>query len=197
MTDPNSLPTPDFIDIDEETQKAAQAAMSRNRVLTPPDNATVSVDKKTGDVYKRWTEAATIEETWREPAAGGLVVAVVQLKIRAGMPNEHERAWARHILNIGVLAGSGTDEEKKKYQSMNDRSINAITTLLNATGYAPNVGGLTGKMLNFMFPVKNQPGMKAPISGKSVMINIIDQPNKGAKATTPRQTGVESYLPDA
>jgi len=186
---------PDFIDIAEDTQKAAQAAMNRSFVLTPPEDAVVSVAKN-GDEYKRWVEGGVIEDTWREGTASGLVVAVAQVKIRSGYPNQHERVWARHMLHPKVLLGQGNEQEKKSYEGMNNRSINAITTLLQATGYAPTSGGLSKRLLEMMFPIKNQPGAKAPVVGKSVMLNLVDQPNRGEKARSPRQTTVDSYLPD-
>lgn len=191
----DNLPMPDFVDISDDVVSAAQAAMSRKSVLDPPDDAAVNTSEK-GDVYKRWTEGGVIEKMHREAAKNGLMVAVVQIKIRSGYPNEHERAWGRHMLHMNVLAGRGTDEERAKYGSMNDRALNGIMTLLQATGFAPEKGGLTGKLLNYMFPPKGQPGAQSPIIGKTVMVNLVDSPNKGEKAKTPRQTNIDSYLPD-
>lgn len=189
------MPMPDFIDVGEDVVKAAAAAMSRKFVLDPPDDAVVNTTDK-GDVYKRWTEGAVIENLWREGTKTGLLVAVIQSKIRSGYPNENERSFGRHMLHTKVLAGNGTDEEIAKYQSMNDRSINAINTLLQATNYAPDSGGLTAKLLSYLFPVKNSPGAKSPLIGKSIMVNLVDSPNKGEKAKNSRQTNVDSYLPD-
>src|SRR6185503_11186127 len=104
--------------------------------------------------------------------------------------------FARHMIHFAALAGSADEITKAKYAWMNDRSINALTTLLRATGFHPETGGLTGKLLNYMFPVKNAPGATSPLKGKAVQLNLVDSPNRGEQAKTPRQTGVESYLPD-
>ena len=187
-----NLPMPDFIDIDPEAQAAAAAAMSFGKTLTPPPDAVVS--SSDGKLYKRWTEAAVIEDAWKEPANNGCVVAVVQAKIRSGYPNEHNRVWARHLLHFGAMAGQ--EVPNKDYKSMNYRSINAITTLIQATGFKADAGGISGKMLNFLFPPKNQPGVKSPLVGKAVMLNLSESPNNGKNAKTERQTGVDTYLPD-
>lgn len=194
MSDKN-MPMPDFLDISEDVQKAATAAMARKQVLDPPDTAAVNTATN-GDVYERWSEEGLVENVWRETTKGGLICAVIQTKMRAGMPNEHERAWGRHMLHPGVLAGVATDSDIAKYSSMNDRAINAITTLLQATGFAPGSGGLSGKLLNHMFPVKNAPGAKSPMIGKIVIVNLVNSPNKGEKAKNPRQTNIDSYLPE-
>jgi len=195
MADAN-IPTPDFFDISDGAQKAAAAAMSQGAPLKVPADATSSTDKK-GNVRSRWTEAAVIEGTWREGTKDGLIVAVVQLKVRAGFPNEHQRLWSRHSLNPRVMAGTATEDEKKKHTFMNDNSINALSTLFSATGYASKTGGLKASVLQLMFPPKGQPGVNVPIVGKSVMVNLCDSPNAGEGAKHDRRTNVESYLPDA
>lgn len=190
-----NIPVPDFLDINEEVQAVASAAMNRNNVLAVPDDAVVNTDKN-NDVYKRWTEPAVIDAAWREATEKGLIVAVIQMKIRTGSFNGGQRTWARHMLHPALLTGTATDDIKTRYEFMNNRSINAITTLLSSTGLRTGTGVLGGKLLNFMFPVKNQPGAVSPLKGKVVQANLIDQPNKGANAKSPRQTAVESYLPD-
>lgn len=193
MADEKELPIPDFLDIDPDTQAAATAAMSRTQLLTPPDDAVVTYGKKK-EVYERWTEAAVIEATWREATTSGLVQAVVQIKFRAGGKNQHMKVWFRHMINFRLLSGTATAEEKKQ-QFMNDKSIHALGTLLKATGYAPVGGGMKSSLLMHMFPPKGEPGAKAPIVGKDVMVNLCNSPNTGEKAKTDRQTQAESYLP--
>jgi hypothetical protein len=195
MSDKN-LPVPDFIDVSPEVASAASAAMSFNTVLTTPEEAVSNTDKK-GNLYTRWSEPAVIDNAWREVSDKGLVTAVVQLKIRVGSHNSGVRVWARHMLNLQVLAGVASEADVAKYQFMNDKAINALTTLLNATGFMPETGGLSSKVMNFLFPVKNAPGAVTPLRGKAVVVNLADVPNKGEKAKTPRQTTVESYLPDS
>ncbi len=192
----NDLPVPDFLNIGADTQAAAQAAMNQSTVLKVPEDATVTTSKKTGETYYRWSEAAVIDGTWRETTKTGLVAAVVQVRIRVGSVNGGARQWARHILDLSVLAGTADEETKGKHGFMNDKAINAITTLLLATGLAPESCGISGKLLNYLFPVKNAPGVTSPLRGKAVILNLCDQPNTGKDATTPRQTQVESYLPD-
>jgi hypothetical protein len=189
-----TLPTPDFLDIDPGTTAAAAAAMNRSSVLTPSDDAVVTTGKK-GEVYERWTEGAVVEATWREATDTGLVQAVVQVKFRAGGKNQHAKFWFRHMLNFRLIAGSATEEEKKKHQFMNDKSINALTSLFQASGFMPKSGGLSGKLLSHMFPPKGTPGAKSDLINKSVMVNLCNQPNTGKGAKTDRQTQAESYLP--
>lgn len=191
----DNLPTPDFLDIDPNVQAAAQAAMNPTSVLKVPEDAVKSTDKNDKDYY-RWSESAVIDGAWRETTKSGLVSATVQVRIRVGTLNGGSRLWARHMINLAVLQGGGTPEEQKKHGFMNDKAINAITTLLNATGLSPKDGGISGKLLNYLFPVKNAPGVTSPLRGKAVILNLCDQENTGNNATTDRQTQVESYLPD-
>lgn len=191
-----NIPTPDFLDIGEDVQRAAQAALNSNSTLTPPDDARVSTAKN-GDVYKRWVEGVTIDKTWREATKSGLVSAVVQMTVRVGYPNAGKKVWARHVLNLGLLSGAVSEEQAGRgHVFMNTNSINAISSLLAATGYQPTTGGLTGRLLNLVFPVKEQPGAESPLKGKAVIVNLVDSPNKGEQARTPTRTQVESYLPD-
>jgi hypothetical protein len=192
MADKN-LPVPAYLDIDADTTAAAAAAMNRGAVLVPPDDAVVTTGKK-GEVYERWTEAGVIEATWREATDTGLIQSVVQVKFRAGGKNAHSKAWFRHMLNYRLIAGTASEEEKKKHVFMNDKSMFALTTLLAATGFAPAGGGLKGSLLMHMFPPKGEPGAKAPIIGKEVFVNICNQPNTGKGAKTDRQSQAESYL---
>jgi hypothetical protein len=194
MAEEKKLPPAEFLDIDGDTQAAAAAAMNRSSLLAPPEDAVVTTDKK-GQVYERWTEKAVIEATWRESTASGLVQAVVQVKFRAGSKNQHSKMWFRHMLNYRLIAGTAPDVEKEKHQFMNDKSVTALTSLFKATGYAPNSPGLKGSLLMHMFPPKGEPGAKAPIIGKDVMVNIVNQPNTGPGAKTDRQSQAETYLP--
>jgi len=186
---------PEFLDIDAGTQAAAAAAMNPSFVLNPPDDATENTDKK-GNTYKRWSEPAVIDAAWRESTDKGLLIAVVQAKIRTGSKNGGSRVWARHMIHPQVLVGAADETTTAKYEFMNNRAINALTTLLNATDLAPDNGGISGKLLSMLFPVKNAPGASSPLKGKAVFVNLVDQPNNGDNAKTPRQTAVESYLPD-
>jgi hypothetical protein len=191
----NELPVPDFLDISPETQAAATAAMSQGTVLTPPEDAVMNKDKKNNE-YFRWSEGAVIESAWRETTKSGLISAVVQAKIRVGFPNSGQRVWGRHMMHPALLSGTADDATAKKYDFMNNKSINALTTLLNSTKLMPDSGGISGKLLNYVFPIKNSPGASSPFKGKSVILNLVDSPNTGEGAKTPRQTSVETYLPD-
>jgi hypothetical protein len=196
MSDEKTLPTPDFLDIDPNTTAAAAAAMNRSALLTPPEDAVTTTDKK-NKVYERWTEQAVIEMTWREGTDSGLIQAVVQVKFRAGGKNQHQKFWFRHMLNPKLLAGTASEEEKKKHEFMNNKSIFALTSLFAATGFTPAGGGLKGSLLSHMFPPKGEPGAKSPLINKSLAINLCNQPNTGQGAKTERQTQAESYLPGA
>jgi len=190
----SNMPVPDFTDVDPQVQAAAMAVMNRDVTLVPPDDAQKNTDKN-GNDYFRWSEPAVIEAAWREGTKTGLLSAVVQYKVRAGSHNGGVRNWARHTMHPSILAGTADDEITKKYQFMNDRSIAALTTLLSAAGFQST--GLSAKLLNMMFPVKNSPGATTPLKGKTVFLNLTNSPNKGEMAEKkPRQTNVESYTPD-
>ncbi len=184
---------PDLFDVSPETQQAAQAAMQVQE-LTPPDTAVVATDKN-GNVYKRWNESAVVEGSWRETTKTGLIAFVVAGKIRMGMPNGGRRFWARHFVSPDIMRGAATDEQKKKYEFMSNKAINALTTLLQATGLAPKSGGIKAQLLQHLFPPKGTQG-KSLLADKAVVVNFVDQPNTGANAKSPRQVNTESYLPD-
>jgi len=186
---------PEFLDIDANTQAAAAAALNPSFVLKVPEDAEKNTDKKNNE-YFRWSEPAVIDAAWRESTDKGLLIAVVQSKIRAGSANGGNRVWARHIIHPQVLVGAADEATTKKYEFMNAKAINALTTLLSATDTAPGEGGISGKLLNYLFPVKNAPGASTPLKGKPVFLNLVDSPNTGERAKSPRQTSVESYLPD-
>jgi len=193
----NNFNVPDFLDIGADVQKAAQSALQSGQQLVAPDTAKVTVAKD-GGTYSRWTEGATVEKAWRETTKSGLMCAVVQLNIRVGYPNEGKRVWARHMLNLSILSGTmSADEFPSGHVYMNHNSINAISTLLAATGFQPEQGGLNGRLLNMVFPIKDQPGSDTPLRGKSVVVNLCEAPNKGPDARTPTRVNVESYLPEA
>jgi hypothetical protein len=189
---------PEIFDISEGAQQAASAAMEIQELVAPED-ATTTTDKN-GNVYKRWSEAINIESAWRELTESGLTTFVIAYKVRAGMPNAHRRGWARHFLSYPVLMGQADEAAKKKYDFMNNKSIFALTTLLQAAGLAPKTGGLKAALLQHLFPykVKDVPTMaNTPLVGKAIIGNMCEQPNSSPKAKSPRRTDPESYLPDA
>jgi hypothetical protein len=191
----DNINVPDFLDIGADVQKAAMSALQTGAQVVAPDDARVSEGRD--GTYKRWVEGATIEKAWRETTKSGLMCAVVQLTIRVGMPNEGKRVWARHMLNLGLLSGSQPAENfPAGHVYMNRNSINAISTLLTATGYQSEQGGMNGRLLNMVFPIKEQPGADSPLRGKSVIAALCEAPNKGPEARTPTRVNVEHYLPD-
>lgn len=192
----SNINVPDFLDIGADTQRAAAAALNSVNAVVAPEDARVSQGKD--GTYKRWVEGATIEKAWRETTKSGLLCAVVQLTVRAGYPNEGRRVWARHMLNMELLSGARpADAFPAGHIYMNNNSINAISTLLSATGYQPEQGGLNGRLLNMVFPIKEQPGADTPLRGKSVAVNLCESPNRGPEARTPTRISVETYLPEA
>lgn len=193
----NNMPIPDFLDISPDVQAAAQAAANPQYVLKPPATAKSNKDKK-DKVYERWTESAVIENAFRETTKTGLLSAVVALKVRTGMPNANARPYARHMLHPALMAGPTNNAElEKKYRNMTDKSIYALTTLLQSTGLMPTEGGLKGSLLSFLFPPKGQPGASSQLRGKAVIAAFInsDRTDKDGKPDG-RQTNVEAYLPD-
>jgi hypothetical protein len=200
VSDTQPIPVPDFLDVDEATVNASQALVTGGGgTLKPPVNCRVTKDDKSGVVYERWTEGAVIEATWREVTKAEkpedrLLIAVIQMKVRAGFPNQHERTWSRYMLSPAIMAKQ--PPVKEGHTAMHDRSLGAIMTLLAATGYKPKTGGVTGKLLNLMFPL-GKGNATAPICGKEVTVNFCNSDNTGKNAKTNRQTKGESFLPYA
>jgi hypothetical protein len=194
----NEIPVPDFVgDIDEATINAAAAVVEGNGgLLEPPADAVVSTDDK-GNKYERWTEGVVIEAAYREVTKAEkpedrLMVVVLQMKVRAGYPNQHDRTWTRLMLSPQILANQKPG--KPGHTPMHERSMGCITTLLRSTGLAPKTGGLPARLLNFVFPAgKNG---KSPLVGKEAIANLCNQPNSGKNAKKDRQTKAESFLPD-
>lgn len=199
MSDQNPIVVPDFLDIDADTVSASSALVAGNGgYLTPPATARESKDEK-GNVYKRWSEGVVIEATWRdvtkkEKPEERLLTVIVQLKVRAGFPNQHQRTWTRYFLSPQMLAKKAP--AKDSHENMHERAIGAIASLLKATGYMPTSGVLTGKLLNHMFP-QGKGNKSAPICGKEVTANFSDSPNTGQGAVSERQTHADSFLPYA
>ncbi len=199
MSDMN-IPTPDFVDISDGAQKAAAAALDQGAPFVVPADAEKSVSKKNSDEFFQWTEGMVIEAAWREGAGEDVnrINAVVQMKVRAGYPNEEKRTWARHTLNIRLLLGQGTAEDAAMKSAFpHTLAVNALTSLFAATGFTPKSStGLKASLLNSVFPPKGTlNGTDSPLVGKSVLVNLKDAPNKSEKAKHPRRTNVESYLP--
>jgi hypothetical protein len=193
MSNNEQMPIPDFLDIDEATVGAAQAVVTgKGGLLNPPGTARKSKNEKSGEVYERWTEGAIIEGTWRDVTKTGLIQVTVQLKVRAGFPNQHERTWSRYCVSPQILAKQ--PPTKPTHVSMHERSIGALSLLIKSAGFMPKTGGLTGKLMNHMFPV-GKGNSSAPICGKDVMVNFVNSDNEGGK--TDRQTQAESFLPYA
>jgi hypothetical protein len=208
MADQN-IPTPDFVDISDGAQKAAAAALDQGAPFIVPPDAKKSVSKKAPfDEYNEWTEGAVIEAAWREGGGEDVnkINAVVQMKVRAGYPNEEKRTWARHTLNIRLLLGQGTAEDAAMKSAFpHNLAVSAITSLFAATGFTPKPKkddkvskGLKASLLNSVFPPKGPlNGTDSPLVGKVVLMNLKDAPNKSEKRKHDRRTNVESYLPDA
>jgi len=194
----NNMPLPDFLDISADVQAAAAAAATPQYTLKPPATAKSNRDKKTNALYERWTEAVVVEKAFREVTKGGLIVAVVSLKVRTGMPNANARPYGRHMLHPALMAGPTENVElEKKYRTMTDKSIYAITTLLEQAGLMPTEGGLKGSLLNFLFPPKDAPGASSKLRGASMVAEFVnsDRYDRDGKLVG-RQTNVQAYLPD-
>lgn len=198
----DQIPTPDFVDISDGAQKAAAAALDQGAPFVVPADAVKETNKKNNDEFFAWSEAAVIEAAWREGAGEDTnkINAVVQVKVRAGFPNEEKRTWARHTLNIRLLTGQGTAEDlTPKSAYPHNLAVSALTSLFAATGFTPKSSkGLKASLLNSVFPVKGPlNGTDSPLVSKSVILNLKDAPNKSEKRKHDRRTNVESYLPDA
>lgn len=188
---------PDIMDVSPEATQAAEAALDPN--VKVPENAREDKDKKTGDSYFRWPENLVIEKAQSSRSASGLTVFFVQAKIRASegslADNLGRRVFTRYRLNFRVLNGQ---EDNPGHEIMNRLSLTAITSLLRATGFLPTdakTKGITAALLKHVFP-NDTDVHDSPIVGKTAIGNLVNRPNKGEGARHPRQTEVETWLPD-
>ena len=194
---------PNFTDHDKEATKRAQAALAggRQAPLKVPKSAKSSKDKN-GVTYSRWTERVVITGAYRTVTESGLMDVVITAKIRQS-ENAGSSAWGHFYKTIGAPVKDG-------HEQMNDRSLGAIVTLLQATGFMPGGGALKGTLLDKMFPIKNQPGASSPLQDKAVIASIVQTfgPQKDRQTRKPvldaegepimeRRDAIESFLVDA
>jgi len=194
---------PNFKDVDKAATQAAMSAVAGGRQdpLVVPTNANRSEDAK-GTKYARWTERAVVQQAYRSVTKNKLMDVTVLVKIRQGDKNNGRKVFSHFYINNSENISEG-------HESMNERSIGAIGTLLVATGFMPAGGSLKGSLLDKMFPQKGQPGTSSPLVGKSVMVNIQQThgPKKDLKTNKPmtddednvimeRRDAGESFLPD-
>lgn len=195
---------PNFKDVDKAATQAAQAAVAGGRQdpLIVPQGAATSEDSK-GTKYARWTERATVQQAYRSVTKKGLMDVVVITKLRQSEKNNGRKVFSHFYINNG-------EDISESHESMNERSIGAIATLLVATGFMPAGGALKGTLLDKMFPQKGQPGTASPLAGKSAIVNIVQTlgPKKDLRTSKPvldedgnavmeRRDAGESFLPDA
>ena len=195
---------PNFKDVDKAATQAAMAAVSggRQAPLVVPKNAALSEDKK-GVKYSRWIERTVVQQAYRSVTKNGLLDVTVAVKIRQGADNNGRQVWSHFYIN-------NQNEVPEKHESMNERSMGAIATLLVATGFMPAGGALKGSLLDKMFPQKGQPGTASPLVGKSAVTNVVQTlgPKKDLKTNKSmtddegnvimeRRDAGESFLPDA
>ena len=200
----NTPVTPNFKDVDKEATARAQASLQggQQAPLKVPASAKVSMDKN-GTQYSRWSEKMTVQSAYRSTAKSGLMDVTVIAKIRQSKDNDGAKVFSHYYLNLGTDVSDG-------HQTMNDRSMGALVSLLTATGYMPTGGTLRGSLLDKMFPSKGQPGSTSPIDGKSVVGSVVQQlgPQKDPKTRKvvtdadgepilQKRDNVESYFPES
>jgi hypothetical protein len=195
---------PNFKDVDKAAVQAAQAAVAggRQEPLVVPQGAKVSVAGN-GATYTRWNERAVITQAYRSVTKKGLLDVTVVVKLRQSEKNSGRKVFAHFYINNG-------DSVSESHESMNERSLGAITTLLVATSFMPAGGALKGTLLDKMFPQKGQPGTSSPLADKAVIANIVQQfgQAKDQKTQKPmvdengekvmeKRDSVETFLPDS
>lgn len=194
---------PNFRDVDKAAVAAAQAAVTGGRQdpLVIPTDARVSTSDK-GVTYSRWSERGVITQAYRSVTKSKLMDVTVITKLRQSKDNAGRTVFSHFYINNG-------DNISEGHESMNERSLGAITTLLIATSYMPAGGALKGTLLDKMFPQKGQPGTSTPLAGKAVIVNIQQQhgqkkdfktsklmvDDEGNKIMEKRDAG-ETFLPD-
>lgn len=194
---------PNFKDWDKEATARARAAVAGGKQdpLKPPKDSKVSVDKN-GVQYTRWSEHVTITSAYRSTSKSGLMDVTVVAKIRQSEKNTGSRVFGHFYQNTA-------DEIPEGHETMNDRSMGSLITLLVATGFMPAGGSLRGSLLDKMFPSKGQPGVSSPLNGKAVVASIVQQlgPQKDQRTNKPildesgepilgKRDNVESFLPE-
>lgn len=201
-----TLPIPGFRNVDKEAAVRAQAALAGGKQdpLTPPKGAKRDTGKN-GVTYTRWTEKGVIQKVYRSTTEKGLLDAAVVVKIRQSPTKENtgKKAWGHFYMNVT------NPESVKGHEEMNDRSNGAIISLLQATGFMPKSGVLTGAVLDKMFPPKDQPGTSSPLDNKAVIVNIVQEygPQRDRNTRKPlldedgdpimgKRDGIESFLPE-
>jgi hypothetical protein len=194
--------TPDFRDVPADAAKQAQAALAggNQEPLKAPKTAK-SNTAKNGVVYTRWAEQITVQQAYRSISRAGLLDVTVVGKVRQSKENSGRTLYGHFYI-------STAGEVLEKHVGMNERSIGAIITLLQATGFMPGGGALKGTVLNKMFPAKNNPGSSSPLISKNVIANVTQsfgpskdfktgQPvlDEGGDAIMERRDQIESFLP--
>ena len=191
------ITVPDFYDVTPEAMATVDAAL--DPLPKPPENATVTIDKRNGDRYVRWSEALVLDQIESSRSPKGHTMILIRGKIKAlGAPSQNvgKRVFSRYTINFPVLNGLVKDEG---LEAMNNRSMAAVKTVLQATGYWPASGRLTADLLRTAFPPKNPDGSgtvtQSPLLAKVVIGNLVESPNKGEGAKRDRDTKAETYLP--
>jgi hypothetical protein len=201
------LITPNFKAVDKESVARARGALKGGAVapLTVPENARRSESKKGDKSYARWTEQVTITQAYRGVTGKGLMdVTLVHTIRQSDEPKNNGRTFFAHFY-INTSA-----DVPENHEQMNDKSMGAIITLLEATGLMPPSGTLAPALLASLFPEKGKPGVApSKLVGKQAIAAIQQETkaatdrktnkplkNKDGSAVMESRDNVESYLPD-
>ena len=196
--------TPNFKDVDKEATERARGAVQggKSDPLIVPEDARFSEDKK-GKKYYRWNEQVLITAAYRTVSKKGLMDIVLAHKIRQSDDNTGKSFFAHFYMN-------NADELSEGHEQMNDRTLGALITLLEACKMMPAGGTLKASLLAKLFPEKGKPG-DAPslLVGKNVIANVVQQhepatdqktgkvkKDKDGEIALQKRDSAESYLPD-
>jgi hypothetical protein len=177
MSNTNNLPVPDFGDEDAAAVQAAQNALQegRNKPLVVPPTAEVYKSKKNDSTYSRFTEQVTVEKAYRSVTAdGGKIDVTVQLRVRQSEVNSGRTFFVHFYIAPTVV---GLNEKQVAYR---EKQRGLMFGLIEALGFKPTEGGITGALQNTCFPEKDSPGAVSPLVGHTVFANIcqVDQQAK-------------------
>lgn len=184
--------------VSSKATEAARAARDPN--LKAP--ATAKVDKdKNGVEYKRWIETGSIECAYREATKDGeQVIYLIGMKMRPGEPNQNKLGWFRLKVHPDIASGNEvTADVEQKYGWLTERSLVALISLIDVTGFTPTKGdgSISDSLLETLFPLKAQKS-KGKLVSKTVSVKIVQKKNTPPyDKDRPYQEDVELFLPPA
>lgn len=169
MSETNNMPVPDFGDEDAQAVQQAQNALAsgKNKPLAVPPSATLFTSEKTKTKYSRFTEQVSIQQAYRSVTQDGSKIDVaVQLRVRQSEVNSGRTLWAHFYI---APTTEGLNENQIEYR---EKQRGLVFSLIEAAGFMPESGKVTGALQNKLFPQKNEPGSRSPLTDHILFAEI-------------------------